>query len=124
MPMLFYGDARAAAVAGIEKGRHMYLGGLRRTETPVSIWDSFRIDGLAAYPPLNAVANIWHMPKKRHTAISWNEDFLKHEQTIFLPGLLDQREALELARITFDRVVPSPIIFRFRQDYHEVLVYD
>ena len=121
MPALFYGDA---SDADAEKGRHLYLEGLRRTETPVSIWDSFRIDGLAAYPLRHAVANIWHMPRKRHTAISWSDTHLPHEQTIFLPGLLDQREALELARVTFDRVVPSPIIFRLRQDYHEVLVYD
>lgn len=121
MPMLFYGDPRAGTIRE-NPGRHLYTDGLRKIET--TVFDSFRIDGLAAYPPKNAVANIWHMPKKKHTAISWNEDFLPHEQTIFMPGFLNQRDALELARITFERVVPSPIIFRFRQDYHEVLIYD
>lgn len=64
------------------------------------------------------------MPKKKHTAISWSDTYLPHEQTIFLPTLLDQREALEVARVVFPQVVPSPIVFRFRQEYDEVLVYD
>lgn len=115
MPALFYGSTG-------EKGRHLYTSGLTRVKS--SVFDNFRIEGLAPYRRPHAVANIWHMVDRRHTIISWHIASLAHEQTIFLPGLLDQRVALEAARITFDRVVPSPLIFRFRQDYHDVLLYD
>lgn len=119
MPMLFYGDPR---LPGYDKGRHLYTDGMRRIET--KIFDCYRIDGLAAWPRRHAVANIWHLPKKKHTAISWSDTYLPHEQTIFMPQLLDQREALELARLTFEHVVPSPIVFRFNQGYHEVLLWE
>lgn len=118
MPTLFYGCAHNYGL----KGRKLYTDGLREIET--SVFDSFLIDGLAPYKRPHAVANIWHLRKKKHTAISWHEDQLKHEQSIFLPGFLDQREALELARTIFTTLIPSPIIFRFRQDYYDVLLFD
>jgi hypothetical protein len=70
------------------------------------------------------VANFWHLRQKNHTAFSWHEDGVTGEQAIFLPTLLDQRQSLELARDLFSLVIPSPIIFRFNQDYYEALLYD
>lgn len=119
MPLLFWGDARAVSLPW---DRRLYGSNLREIET--SIFDSYKIDGLAPASRLNAICNIWHIPKRNHTALAWHEDRLKHEQLVLLPGLLDQRVALELARETFKRIIPSPIIFRFNQDYDEVLVYD
>jgi hypothetical protein len=119
MPLLFWGDGRSV---GLPWDRRLYGANLREIET--TVFDSYKIDGLAPASKRDSVCNIWHLPKRNHTAMAWHEDRLKHEQLVLLPGLLDQRVALETARVTFGRVIPSPIIFRFNQDYDEVLVYD
>lgn len=119
MPALFWGDARSV---GLPWRRKLYAENLREIE--VSIFDSFMIEGLAPASQAEAVCNIWWIRSRRHTLLAWHESRLKHQQLIVLPGLLDQREALETARLTFGRVVPSPLVFRFNQEHDEALVYD
>lgn len=116
MPMLFCGTIGQAS-------RRVYSSGPTLIQS--GVFNSFlSLTGLAMYPRLHAVANFWHIRPKKHTAISWRERGVLGDQTIFIPSFLDQREALELARDAFGPVIPSPIIFRFSQDYHEALVYD
>jgi len=86
-------------------------------------FDSFKLDNLAPRSQLDHLCNIWHWEDKHHTLMAWY-DHSKHESLIVIPSLLDQRDALEYARIKFPGVMPSPITFRFCQDYYEVLAYD
>ena len=117
MPSLFCGSMSG------QISRRGYSSGLTPIHT--GVFDSFlHIRGLAPYSQRHALANFWRLHQKNHTAFAWHERDVKGEQTIFLPGFLDQRQALELARNLFGPVIPSPIIFRFNQDYHEALLYD
>lgn len=116
MPLLFYGPYEV-------EDRDLYVPGMRRITTKV--FDSFRINKLAPANKLRAVANFWWWEKRKHTIFSWHDlELSRKEFTIFIPQLLDQRQALELAREEFPEVIPSSIIFRFAQDYHEALSYD
>ena len=116
MPLLFYGPY------GTED-RDLYVPGMRRITT--SVFDKFKIKKLAPPHKLRAVANFWWWESKKHTMFSWHDlELSPKEFTILIPQLLDQRQALELARDEFPEVMPSPIIFRFAQDYNEALSYD
>lgn len=132
MPLLFYGRIES-------KKRQLYSPDLRPLES--SVFDNYKIKHLAPYHPLPALANLWWLEDRKHTAISWNEsriDITLHmgivanedrehlkEQTIFIPGLIGWMEALEVARSEFpDHLVPGAICFRFNnQDgayrYHD-----
>lgn len=117
MPLLYYG------LYGDDKKPQLYTPGMRRIET--GVFDSFKLIGLAPRDELRAIANFWHWHDKKHTVISWHEETrCKYESSVFLPGLLKQADALELARVEFPEIMPSPIIFRFFQDYDEALKYD
>lgn len=118
MPLLFVGSTPE------QPKRRVYSSGMRLVETEVfKGWKRFK--GLAPYSQTHAVANIWHFVHKNHTAISWHvREHGDREQTVFIPQLLDQRQSLELARTEFELVIPGPTIFRFNQDYDEVLLYD
>ena len=116
MPLLFYGPYET-------EDRELYVPGMKRITT--SVFDKFRIPKLAPADKRRAVANFWWCKAKKHTMFSWhNLELSSKEFTILIPQLLDQRQALELARDEFPEVIPSPIIFRFAQDYHEALLYD
>lgn len=130
MPLLFYGR--------LERGkRRLFTADLGRIET--SVFDKWRIKHLAPHSGLVGIANFWHFPARKHTAISWhdnrrdirqavgiksNEVPEPYEQTIFIPGLTSSMVALEIARTEFPRwLVPSPIIFKFNNP-DEALLYD
>lgn len=100
----------------------MYVPGMRRVESKV--FDTFKLDGVAPASQLRHVANTWHWTDKKHTILAWHDPVDKHERQVFIPSLMDQRDALEFARIKFPEVMPSPISFRFAQSHHEVLLYD
>lgn len=120
MPLLFHGTV------GDQKKPSLYGANLRPIET--SIFDSYKIGDLAPYmdischPSAYAVANHWWFQRKKHTAISWHHP-RGHEQTVWLPGLLDWMVSLELARTEFEGLIPSPIIFRFN-NYEGAYLYD
>ena len=117
MPLLFYGPHDDT-----EK-RRLFVPGMRPITT--NVFDKFRIKHLAPIHKLRAVANFWWWRSKKHTMFSWHDlELSPKEFTILIPQLLDQRQALELARDEFPEVIPSSIIFRFAQDYHEALSYD
>lgn len=112
MPLLFYGSTRP------DRARQLYSKDLRLIET--SIFDSYKIKDLAPYEELPgkygtswALSLLWHFPIKKHTAIAWHAESCKHEQVIWIPGLLNQIDALTIAREEFPSIVPSAIIFRF-----------
>lgn len=119
MPMLFYGT-----VEGRKRG--LYAANYRSIE--VSIFDGFKIGDLAPYgsldhPSAYAVANHWWFERRKHTAIAWHYKELGTEQVVFLPGLLNWMVALELARVEFGDLIPSPIIFRFN-NYEGAYLYE
>jgi len=130
MPLLFYGRIN-------ERKRRLYSADLRPIET--SVFDSFKIRHLAPYGPnVRELANLWWFDQRKHTAISWhdsrhdlqqphgikaNESLISmKEQTVFIPGLIRQGEALEIMRTSFPRwLIPGPLSFRFnnqRKIYH------
>lgn len=132
MPLIFYGR--------LEHGepRQLYSKDLRPIES--SVFDNYKVKHLAPYRPLPDLANLWWFEDRNHTAVSWNEcriDITQHrgilanettrlkEQTIFIPQLIGQMEALEIMRTEFpDHLVPGAIVFRFNnQDgayrYHD-----
>lgn len=115
MPDLYHGPY------GDFKQPLLYAPGMRRIEGKA--FDSFKLEGLAPRSELDHLCNIWHWEDKKHTLMAWH-DHSKHEAQVFIPALLDQREALEYARTKYPEVMPSPITFRFCQGYYEVLVYD
>lgn len=116
MPLIFCGSMNGLSRAIYSSGPQLIVSGA---------FDSFfDTTGLAPYRRPHALANIWHWPRKNHTMFSWHEDGITGEQTIFMPGLQNQRTALELGREEFPGVIPSPIIFRFLQFYNEALLYD
>lgn len=115
MPMLFYGRLTTG------QSKNVYSGGLRLIRT--SIFDSYKVEGLAPASRLSSVAHFWHFRQKKHSVIAWYQEDLKSEQTVWLPGLLSWQECLELSRVEFPSVIPSPIVFRWRLD-PEVLAYD
>lgn len=116
MPLLFYGPYEVDE-------RELYVPGMKRITT--GVFDKFKIKKLAPPDRRRAVANFWWWESKKHTMFSWHDlELSEKEFTILIPQLLDQRQALELAREEFPEVMPSPIIFRFAQDYHEALSYD
>jgi len=88
-----------------------------------SIWDHFRLTGLATESDLHCVATFWHLPTYRHSCLAWRQDGYRKEQKVIVPGLLTWREALELSRVAFPDVIPSPIIFRIANE-DEALIYD
>ncbi len=117
MPLLFYGPY------GEDPKRNLYVPGMRLIET--TVFDKFRVSKLAPPHKDRAVANFWWWRSKKHTMFSWHDlELSRKEFTILIPQLLNQRQALELARDEFPEVMPSPIIFRFAQDYDEALSYD
>lgn len=131
MPLLFYGRLN-------DGERRLYSKDLRPIES--SAFDSWKIKHLSPYREgmsMRELALFWWFEARKHCAVSWRESridlTLPHgigdnerektrEQTIFIPALLSQRDALELIRTEFPRwLVPSPIIFRFfneREVYH------
>lgn len=132
MPLLFYGR--------LEHGepRRLYSPDLRPLES--SVFDNYKVRGLAAYPLQPDLANLWHFVGRKHTAISWAEcriDIRQHrgilmnetlrlkEQTIFIPQLMGWMEALEVARSEFpDYLVPGAITFRFNNQDGAYLYHD
>lgn len=117
MPDLYYGPYNG------HRKPQLYVPGMRPVESKV--FDSFKLIGLAPACGLRHIANFWQWLDKKHTVISWHEtDQCKYESSVFIPSLLDQREALEYARTVFPQIMPSPITFRFFQEYHEALLYD
>ena len=85
----------------------------------------FKIKNLAPDDDeLHYVAHFWHWDQARHTMFAWWDPYYTKECVIILGALLDQRQALEHARLKFPEVIPSPIHFRFIEGYHEALVYD
>lgn len=117
MPDLYYGPY------GDSKKPLLYVPGMRRVESQV--FDSFKLVGLAPACGWKHIANFWRWLDKKHTVISWHEtDNSRYESSVFIPSLMDQREALEYARTVFPEVMPSPITFRFFQGYDEALLWD
>lgn len=117
MPDLFYGPY------GNEPKARLYVPGMRMIET--TIFDSFKLIGLAPRCEKRHIANFWQWLDKKHTVISWHEiDNARYESSVFIPALLNQRDSLEYVRTKFPEVMPSPITFRFFQDYDEALLYD
>lgn len=132
MPLLFYGrlehgDARA-----------LYSKDLKPIES--SVFDSYKVKHLSPYHPRSDLANLWWFEDRKHTAVSWNEcriDIRQHrgitanettkfkEQTIFMPGLIEHAEALEIIRTEFpDYLVPGAIVFRFNNQDGAYLYHD
>src|SRR3546814_7492137 len=79
--MLFYGTV---------EGRKRSLYAANRRPIEVSIFDSFKIGDLAPYmslehPSAYAVANLWWLERKKHTAAAWHHKELGTEQVVFLP---------------------------------------
>lgn len=116
MPLLFYGTRPESA------DRTPELYGVRLQPIETRVFDSYRVDKLAPYSKRRAVANFWWFTERKHTAFSWHDD-RGREQTIWVPGLLNHRDALMLARLEFAEVIPSPIIFRFNNE-RKVYLYD
>jgi hypothetical protein len=133
MPLLFYGRLN-------DGERRLYSKDLRPIES--SAFDSWKIKHLSPYREglsMRELALFWWFEARKHCAISWRESridiTLPHgirdnerektrEQTIFIPSLLSQRDALEVIRTEFPRfLVPSPLIFRFFNE-REVYLYD
>lgn len=130
MPLLFYGR--------LERGkRKLYSSDLRPIET--NLFDNWKVKYLAPHPRTPDLANFWWFKTSKHSAISWHDSRddikLPHgiasnhsgrliEQTIFIPALLSQLDALEIIRTSFPRyLVPSPLMFRFNNE-NEVYQYD
>jgi hypothetical protein len=121
MPLLFYGRLHH------DEKRRLYSKDLAPIET--SVFDNYKVKSLAPYHKRSDLANLWHFVDRNHTAVSWNEcrlDITQHrgiianettdfmEQTIFMPQLVDQMQALEIIRTEFpDYLVPGAIVFRF-----------
>lgn len=121
MPLLFYGRIEHF------NERRLYSKDLKPIESEV--FDNFKVKALAPYHKRSDLANLWHFVDRNHTAVSWNEcriDIRQHrgivanetldfkEQTIFIPQLIDQMQALEIMRTEFpDFLVPGAIVFRF-----------
>jgi hypothetical protein len=133
MPLLFYG--RLA-----DGKRRLYSRELRPIET--SAFDRWKIKHLSPYregQDMSELANFWWFEAGKHCAVSWresriditqphgirsNQDDRTREQTIFIPSLLSQLDALEVIRTEFPRyLVPSPLVFRFNNE-REVYLYD
>jgi len=106
MPVLFYGT-----IPGHPRPR-LYSEKLKPFET--SIFDQYKISGLAPYRRHPNIANFWHIrtnPRCIHSCLSWhNDDGI--EQSVFLPGEMNWREALAAAREIYPELIPSAIIFR------------
>lgn len=115
MPDLFYGRY------GEETKPRLYTPGMDRVVSEV--FDNFKLRSLAPAHRKLHIANFWWWRRRKHTIIAWHDDSLK-EAKVFIPTLLNQRQALEYARDLFAPVMPSAITFRFNQDYHEALLYD
>ena len=133
MPLLFYGRLE-------DNKRRLYGKGLREIET--STFDRWKIKGLAPFRQdqnMRDLANFWWFEASKHCAISWresradirlphgirsNESDRLREQTVFIPSLLGQRDALEILRTEFPKyLIPSPLVLRFNNE-REVYLYD
>lgn len=114
MPLLFYGTLPG------DEHRKLYAGNMREIET--SVFDSYMVKHLAPYIDLDsncnpwAVANFWHFTNRKHCAIAWHDEHKGREQVVWLPSLLEQIDALTVAREAFGQVIPSSIIFRFNNE--------
>lgn len=115
MPVLFYGSLPTTPPL-----RAVYSVGLSPVKT--SIFDSYKVEGLAPASKLSSIAHFWHFPMRKHSVIAWHEEGLKHEQMVWLPGLLSWQDALELSRAEFPSIIPSSIVFRQKLD--GILRYD
>lgn len=132
MPLLFYGRLEHA------DKRVLYSKELRPIES--SVFDNYKVRGLAPYPARPDLANLWHFVDRNHTAVSWwecridihqdrgdtlNETLRPKEQTIFIPQLIDQMDALEIIRTEFpDYLVPGAVVFRFNNQDGAYLYHD
>lgn len=132
MPLLFYGRLQHGGK------RRLYSPDLRPIES--SVFDNYKVKHLAPFHRRPDLANLWHFVDRKHTAVSWNEcrlDITQHrgitanetvdfiEQTIFIPQLVDQKEALAIMRSEFpDYLVPGAIVFRFNNQDGAYLYHD
>lgn len=114
MPLLFYGTTG--------KRTRPRLYGIRLQPIETRVFRSFELTDLAPYRPLFAVANYWWFEKRKHTALSWH-DAEGREQTIWIPNLLNQYQALEVARLEFGSVMPGHMVFRINNE-HEPYLYE
>lgn len=117
MPLLFYGTP--SPTTKVRQTARLYGPRLQLIETRV--FDGFMIDKLGPRSKREAIANLWWFRERGHTAISWHVGGV--EQTIWMPGLHLQRDALMIAREAFPEVIPSPIVFRFNNE-RKAYTYD
>lgn len=122
MPLLFFGTMKSPEGIALTSKRALY-----RADGQViprgSIFDHFRLTHLAPKSQKHCVANFWHLPEEKHCAIAWRENHLAKEQKVFMPGLLTPTDGLELARETFDFLIPSPIFFRLKNLHGSPKIY-
>lgn len=131
MPLLFYGRLN-------DGKRRLYSKDLKPLES--SVFDGFKVKHLSPYQNQPDLANLWWFQDRNHTAVSWNEcriDITKHrgifanetqdlkEQTIFIPQLIDQIQAIEIMRSEFpEYLVPGAIVFRFNNQDGAYVYHD
>lgn len=115
MPALFYGNL------GMSHQRIMY--GEKFRAIKADLYDYLKIDNLAPYHRGDMTWNHWWIRHGRvHTCLAWN-GMHGLEQLVFLPGELDWRNALILARDIFGPAMPSAIVFRVN-NHDGVYLYD
>jgi hypothetical protein len=104
MPTLFYGSP------GLGK-RKLY--GEHLSPIQGSVFNKYMMKKLGPNTRRPFIANHWHLRnfKLIHSALAWHNNAGK-EQLVILPGELDWRETLLLAREFFKPVIPSAIVFR------------
>jgi len=113
MPMLFYGTT--------EGSRKRRLHGVRLQPIKSTVFDHFKVDKLAPRSKLLHVANFWHFVDRDHTALSWHDE-QGNEQTVFIPNLVGQIDAIAIARQEYPSVIPPPSTFRINNE-HEAYPY-
>lgn len=117
MPSLYYGRLEG------DKEPRLYSDKLKAFET--RIFDHFKINNLAPYKRSEYSGNHWWIRVSKrhpHSAIAWH-DPQGYESVILLPGELDWRNTLALAREVFEPLVPSAITFRIN-NYEGAYLYD
>lgn len=113
MPILYWGYHDS-------KDRRLLSKDLREIES--SLFDHFKVNGIAPYPSAPFVAHFWAWTKKQHNFIAW-DDLVGREHIVVIPGPINKEDALRLARDTFGKIIPSPLVFRWAKA-RKVYIYD
>lgn len=111
MPVLMY---RRGDMGG--KGR---LYGKHAQKLKKSVFPDYRIYGrsLAYASGLDScVARWWYLTNVDHTALAWINFEIGEGICIFVPGNKPLTETIQLARLEYPDYIPSPTIFRVKNE--------